>query len=114
MSKVEYKRSLVLNTGNKVYLLDDDTLIPDSIVLFVANSSDEVSAGFSDLMHNFTGSYKYQDESLSKPIIHYRNIGGIKTKTFEATVTGFAAGEVYINVSTLTEQTILSYVVFEK
>lgn len=114
MSKVEFKRVLVLSTGSKIYVLDDDTLTPDEAVLFVATATDETSAGFSDLTDTFTGSSKYGDENYTKTITHYRNIGGVKTKTFEAIVTGFAAGEIYVNVTTCTENTYLNYVVFEK
>lgn len=113
MSKVEFKRVLVLSTGSKIYILDDDTLTPEKVVLFVATATDETSAGFSDLSDTFTGSSKYQDENMSYTVTHYRNIGGVKTKTFEAVVTGFAAGEIYVNVSTCTENTYLNYVVFE-
>jgi len=113
MSKVEFKRVLVLSTGNKIYVLNDDTLIPDEVVLFVATATDETSAGFSNVTHTFTGSSKYQDENTTYTVTHYRNIGGVKTKTFEATVTGFAAGEIYVNVSTCTENTYLNYVAYE-
>lgn len=114
MSKAEYKRVFVLSTGNKTYILDDDTLTPDMAVLAVVTALDEVTAGFSDVTDTFNGSSKYQDENFTHTVTHYRNISGVKTKTFEATVTGFAAGEIYVNVTTCTENTYLMYTVFEK
>lgn len=112
MSKVEFKRVLVLSTGNKIYVLDDTSLVPEQAVLFVATAADETSAGYSDLIDTFTGSSKYGDENSSYTVTHYRTIGGVKTKTFEAVVTGFDTGEIYVNVSTCTENTYLNYVVF--
>lgn len=114
MAKKEFKRVLVLSTGNKTYVLDDDTLTPDMVVLSVATALDEVTAGFSDITDTFNGSSKYQDENDTHTITHYRNISGVKTKTFEATVTGFDAGEIYVNVTTCTENTYLNYTVYEK
>lgn len=113
MSKVEFKKVLVTSTGNKIYVLDDTTLKADKVVLFVATSADEVSAGFSDLVDQFTGSAKYQDENTSKTLTHYRDISGIKTKTLEAEYTGSDFGEIYVNISTRTENTYLCYVAFE-
>lgn len=113
MSKVEYGSSTQVSTGNKIIVLNDGTLTPTKIVLFIASSSTETSAGYSDLTVQFTGSARYSDENYTKSITHYRTISGVKTKVFEAMATYFDTGEFGINVSTCTQSTSLKFVVFE-
>lgn len=112
MSKVEYGSITVLSTGNKIPILNDDTLSIERVVLFVANTTGETSAGYYDSSVTFTGSSAYGDENLTKTITHYRNISGTKTKVFEALVTNLDVGEFTINVTTWTESTSLKFVVF--
>lgn len=112
MSKVEYGQITVVSTGNKIPVLDDSTLEVEKVVLFIGDSSTEVSAGFYDSTCTFTGSAKYQDENNTKALTHYRTIGGVKTKVFECTVTYLDTGEFGINVTTCTTSTSLKFVVF--
>ena len=112
MSKVEYGSITVLSTGNKIPVLADSSLAVERVVLFIANSSTEVSAGYFDSSCTFTGSSKYADENLSNTITHYRDVGGVKTKVFEATVTSLNTGYFIINVTTCTQTTSLKMVVF--
>lgn len=107
MAKVEYGSFLVLSTGNKTPILADDTLDIKRVVLWVASSSTETSAGYYDSSVTFTGGSAYNDENMTKVITHYRNIGGVKTKVFEATVTDLDIGEFTINVTTCTQNTIV-------
>lgn len=112
MSKVEYGQITVNSTGNEIPILDDSTLNIERVVLFVSNSSSEVSAGYYDSSVKFTGSSAYQDSNTTKTLTHYRNIGGVKTKVFEATVTYLDIGEFGISVTTCTAQTSLKFVAF--
>ena len=112
MAKVEYGSITVLSTGNKVPLLADSSLQVQKVVLFIASSATETSAGFSDLTTTFTGGSAYGDENDTKTISHYRNIGGTKTLVFEGTITVMTTGMFTINVSTCTQTTSLKFVVF--
>lgn len=112
MSKVEYGQITINSTGYKAPILDDDTLEIEKLVAFVSSSSTEASAGFYDSTAQFTGSSAYQDSNSSKLITHYRNIGGVKTKVFEAVVVSLDTGEFTINVTTCTQSTSFKFVVF--
>lgn len=110
--KVEYGSITITSTGTDTLVLDDFTLTPTKIVMWVASSATETSAGFSDLTTKFTGGSAYADENLTKALTHYRNISGIKTKVFETDVTGFSTGEVAINTTTCTQATKVNLVVY--
>lgn len=112
MPKVEYGSITVLSTGNKIPILNDDTLDIERVILFVASSSTEASAGYHDSSVDFTGSSAYGDENLTQTITHYRNISGVKTKVFEAVITSLDVGEFTINVTTCTQSTSLKFVAF--
>lgn len=112
MAKVEYGSITVGSTGNKVPILSDSSLVVERVVLFIASSSTETSAGYYDGTVTFTGSAAYGDENDTKTITHYRNIGGTKTKVFEGVVTSLDTGEFTINVTTCTQSTSLKFVVF--
>lgn len=113
MPKVEYGSAGFAGTGNSIIILNDSTLDIDKIVFFISSSATESSAGFYDSSSIFTGGSAYGDENSAKAITHYRNIGGVKTKTFEATVNYLDVGEFSINVTTCTEYTILRSVAYE-
>lgn len=110
--KVEYGQITVNGTGFELPVLQDETLVIEKIVFFVANNASEVSAGYFDGTDEFTGSARYQDENTSNCITHYRNISGVKTKVFEAHGEYLDTGEFQIHVTTCTEQTSLKFVVF--
>jgi hypothetical protein len=112
MAKVEYGSITVNSTGNKIPILSDTTLVVERVVLFIASSSSETSAGYYDTSATFTGGSAYGDENDTKTITHYRNVGGVKTKVFEGIVTNLDTGEFTVNVSTLTQSTSLKFVVF--
>lgn len=114
MAKVEYGQITLLNgySGNAMPVLSDSTLDIKRVVLFIANSATEASAGYYDSSVTFTGSSAYQDENVTKTITHYRNVSGTKTKVFEAVVTNLDIGEFSINVTTCTQQTALKFVAF--
>lgn len=113
MSKVEYGGITVNSTGNRIPTLADSTLQVQKVVLFIASSSAEAAAGYYDPTDTFTGSSAYADEGIGNTITHYRNIGGTKTKVFEAVITSIAtAGEFTFNVSTCTQSTLVRFVVF--
>ena len=114
MAKVEFGKTLITSTGSTIVSLDDYGLDIDDIILWVANSSAESSAGYSDGSGSFTGSARYGDENLNNTITHYRNISGVKTKVFEATVTLLDIGEFTLNTTTLTAQIELNFVAREK
>lgn len=105
MAKIELGSTTITSTGNNIIILNDDTLSIEKIVFLIANSSTEVSTGFSDGVVNFTSNVGYGDTSMTKSITHYRNIGGTKTKTFEAVVTNLDIGEFTLNVTTCTQAT---------
>lgn len=112
MPKVEYGSISILSTGNKTPILNDSTLDIERVVVWVASSSTESSAGYSDGTVTFTGSQAYGDENQTKTITHYRNISGTKTKVFEGVITVLDTGEFTINVSTCTQTTLLQFVAF--
>lgn len=114
MSKVEYGQFTVLNgyNGNELPTLTDSSLVVQRVVLFISSSATESSAGYHDASVDFTGSAAYQDENTTKTITHYRNIGGVKTKVFEAKITNMDIGEFTINVTTCTQNTSLKFVAF--
>lgn len=107
MAKLEQGSSTITSTGNKIIILNDDTLSVEKVVFLIAHSSTEVSTGFSDGTVNFTSNVGYGDTSMTKSITHYRNISGVKTKTFEAVVTLLDIGEITLNVTTCTQSTLL-------
>jgi hypothetical protein len=112
MAKVERGSFTVTSTGNKIYSLVDTTLVPNRVAFSVVTGS-EITTGYSDGTKNFCGTSAYNEVSSTKPISHYRNIGGTKTKTLEGTYTGSAAGEFYMNFSTRTENTTVRFVAYE-
>lgn len=112
MSKVEYGQITVTSTGTKVPILSDSSLVVQRVVLFIADSSSETSAGYHDSSVDFTGSAAYQEENQTKTITHYKNIGGVKTKHFEGKVSYLDTGEFGISVTTLVASTSLKFVVF--
>ncbi len=115
MSKIEQGSSTIVSTGNKTFVLNDYNLSISKVVFLVTNSATEVSTGFSDGTVNFTGNVTYGDTNMTQSITHYRNIGGVKTKTFEAVVTtgGLSVvGEFTINVTTCTQSTQVRFVAY--
>lgn len=110
--KVEYGQITVNGTGYEIPVLQDQSLIVEKVVFFIANSATEVSAGYYDGSIDFTGSARYQDENYANCITHYRTIGGVKTKVFEAHGEYLDTGEFQIKVTTCTQQTSLKFVVF--
>lgn len=112
MSKVEYGSSTITGTGNVYFSLNDYTLTPSRVALWIASSTTETAGGFSDLTTKFTGSSAYADENTTKSITYYRNKNGTKTKVFEADVTSFGTGQFILNVTTWTEITKLYFVAF--
>lgn len=112
MAKVEYGSTLITSTGSDILVLNDSSLVVERVVLFTADSDTEVSAGYHDASVDFTGSAKYGDENLTHTLTHYRTISGVKTKTFETTVTDLDTGEFTINTTTRTVNTRVRYVVF--
>lgn len=114
MAKVERGTFTFTSTGNHTLSLNDYTLIPTHIAAtVVTNSGAERTVGLSDGVFNTSGSSgTYTDTSLSKLISHNRSLSGIKTKTFEMSCTGFSTGDVHLNVSTRTENTQVSFVIY--
>lgn len=113
MSKVESSSFAVTTTGGDTILLNDDTINISKLILFVATSSTETSVGFHDSSTDFTGSSAYSEANTTKPLTHWRNISGTKTKMIECTVTSTGTvGEFSINTSTLVSATIVHYVAF--
>lgn len=112
MAKVEYGSITVTGTGNDIIVLNDSTLDVQKVVLFVASSSTEASAGFSDGTIKFTGGSAYGDENDTKTLTHYRNVSGTKTKVFETDVTNMDVGEFTINTTTCTQITTLRLVAY--
>jgi hypothetical protein len=111
MPKVEYGSFTITSTGPDTIILNDDTIDITDVVLFVANSSSEVSAGHSDGTTQFTGGSAYGDENASHVLTHYRNISGTKTKVLETATTNLDVGEFSIDTTTLTATTQVRYVV---
>ena len=114
MAKVERGSFTVTATGNKVILLNDDTITISKLAFSIAtNNGAEVSTGSSDGTINFTGTSAYNEVSSTKSIFHYRNLSGTKTKTLEGVVTSLSTvGEFTINFSTLTESTQVKFVAY--
>lgn len=112
MAKIEQGSSTVVSTGSKTIVLNDFTLSIAKVVFLVSNSSTEVSTGFSDGTVNFTANVGYGDTNMTKSITHYRNISGVKTKTFEAVVTLLDVGEFTINVTTCTQNTQVRFTAY--
>lgn len=112
MSKVECGASTVVSTGTEIFILNDDTIDIQSVVLFISSSATESSAGFSNLTTTYTGSAAYWDENTTKTITHYRNVSGVKTKVFEAVVTALDVGEFTLSVTTCTQTTQVKYVAY--
>lgn len=113
MPKVEYGSILVLSTGNKTPVLSDSSLVVNRVAAWVSSSATESTGGYSDTVKTFTGSSAYGDENTSKLISHYRNIGGVKTKVFECTLSGLDTGEFTINVTTCTQNTVFRFAAYE-
>lgn len=112
MAKIEYASSTVLSTGTPIFILNDSTMNIERIILYVASSAAETSVGYWDSSVNFTGGSAYGDENDTKSLTHYRNIGGVKTKVFECTVTNLWTGEFQLDVTTCTQQTQIRFVVY--
>lgn len=112
--KTEHGQITVLasSTGNKTPILEDYTLDIQAVALLIASSATESAVGFYDGTKQFTGSSAYKDSSTTRSITHYRNIGGVKTKVFEGTVTNLDIGEFTINVTTCTQNTALRFVAY--
>lgn len=111
MSKVEYGSHTIVSTGNKTILLNDSSIQIEHLVIFVASSSTQTSAGYSDGTTTFTGSSAYGDENDNYTITHYRNISGTKTKVFEGVITNISVtGMFTLNVSTCTQATKVYFV----
>lgn len=108
--KVETGSTFVNSTGNKIPTLSDPTLVVDMVIFFVGTAVAEVSAGFSDLTNKFNAN-KYGDSNLTKTFRHYRTISGTKTKTLELDLTAVSTGDFTFNVSTLTQNTTVNWVV---
>lgn len=114
MAKVERGSFIVTSTGNKIYSLVDTSLTPDRMSFtVVTNSGAEISTGYSDGTINYSGNSAYNETSMTKPVQHYRNISGTKTKTLEGTYTGSGLGEFYMNFTTRTENTTVRFVAYE-
>lgn len=113
MPKVEYGSFTIVSNGTNTIFLNDDTINIQSIVLFIADSSNEVSAGVFDGTNTYTGSSAYSDENYTKTLTHYRNISGVKTKIIETVVTNISdVGEFSTNTTTLTSSKQIRFVVF--
>lgn len=115
MSKVELGSSTIVSTGTKTLTLNDSSLVPQKIVLFTMDSSTVGGAGYGDTATNFTGDTTYGDVDTVHSLTHYKNVSGVKTKVFEATVPSNAfavAGEFKLSVTTLSATTKVYFVVF--
>lgn len=112
MAKVEQTSITITSTGSDTIVLEDYTLAIEKIIFAVSNSATSLSTGFSDGNSNFTGNVLYGDVSTTKSIIHYRNISGVKTKTFEAVVTNLDIGEFSISTTVCTQPTQLELTVY--
>lgn len=115
MSKVEYGSATITSTGSKTFVLADDTLQVEKVVLFVTDSSTVGSAGFGDQTINFAGGSAYNDETNTKALQHYRNVSGTKTLIIEGTIppTSFVnAGEFVLAVTTVAASIQVKFVVF--
>lgn len=104
--KFEAGTVLITSTGNKIVALNDSTLVVDEIFFAVESPDDNGSEGFSDGTNNFTYNTLYNETSTTKSLVHWKNVGGTKTKTLSFTITSLAtAGEFSYNVDTRTENT---------
>lgn len=112
MAKLEQGSSTITSTGSKIFVLNDSTLSIEKVTFLISHSSTEVSTGFSDGTVNFTGNVGYGDTSITKSITHYRNISGVKTKTFEGVITLLDVGEFTLNVTTCTQNTQVRFVAY--
>jgi hypothetical protein len=112
MAKIERSSITITSTGGDTIVLNDYTLSIEKIVFLVNTSSTEISTGFSDGTVNFTSNIQYGDTNMAKSITHYRNISGVKTKTFEAVVTMLDIGEFRINTTTCTQSTQIKFTAY--
>ena len=112
MAKLEQGSSTITSTGNTLIILNDDTIDIQKIVFLISHSSTEVSTGFSDGTVNFTGNVGYGDTNMTKSITHYRNISGVKTKTFEGVISNLDIGEFTLNVTTCTQATQVKFLAY--
>ena len=107
MPKVEYISITIASTGTDIVILNDSTLNIDDIILSVATASGELSSGYSDGVSTYSFSSTYGDTSTTKTVLHYRNIGGTKTKVFETVITDLDLGEFTINTTVLASPIVL-------
>lgn len=111
MSKTEQKPIYITSTGTTIAVLDDDTLSVEKLALATTDGT-AMAFGYSDGTISFTGSTAYNDSNFSKILTYYKNIGGTKTKVFEADVDYFDVGEFAINVTTCTSPIFIEYTVY--
>lgn len=112
MSKIEQGSITITGTGNTIIVLNDYNLVVQKLTFLIVNSTTELSTGFSDGTINFTGNIGYGDTNMTKSITHYRNISGVKTKTFEGVISNLDTGEFTLNVTTCTQSTQLKFVAY--
>lgn len=112
MTKIEQSSITITSAGGDTIVLNDYTLDISKIVFLVTTSASEISTGFSDGTVNFTSNIQYGDTNMTKSITHYRNISGVKTKTFEAAVTLLDIGEFSINTTTCTQPTQIKFTAY--
>lgn len=115
MAKVEPIAATFLSSGSKTIVLNDSSIDIEKVVLYIVSSTGEKTAGFSDSVTNFSGNLSHMETSTTKTLSHYRTIGGIKTKVFEATIPSNAfsdTGELKLDITTLTEMTQVLGVVY--
>lgn len=103
MAKVEYISVTLVTTGTEIIILNDPTLIVDSVILSVNNGSGQSASGYSDGINSYSYSTSYGDTSTTKPLVHYRPISSVKTKVLEIGSIAKDTGEFGINISTLTD-----------
>lgn len=107
---LESKLFTILHTGTDTIVLDNYDLDIEEVILMVGSSASEFSAGHFDASDTFSASSKYGDTSDSKTLIHYRDIGGVKTKVLETTVTALDVGEFSISTTVCTSSIQIRYV----
>lgn len=115
MPKIERGQFTRTHTGSTTVILNDDTINIEKIVFTIVSTTTEKSSGFSDSTINFTANDNYNEVSLANSIHHYRNISGVKTKTFEGKVPsgGFSStGEFQFDTNVITQNTTIGFVVY--
>ena len=113
MAKKEYGQITAVSTGYKTPVLDDYDLNVSRVVLSIVDSNGDTAFGYHDSSVDFGGSTTYHDSTMTSTIVHYKNVGGVKTKVFEATVTNMDVGEFTFNVTTLASSTSVKFTVYE-